>query len=499
MRKYIHITAAVLVLLLNTTSCKKGFLEVIPKGKLVATKYEDYDLLMNGTTFYSSGGIGLWQPAIMMGDDVSAENNLLNGSGLEIANLLFQWKDDIYRPDPNAYAADDPQFLRSTLGNMYTLNKIIKEVEASTGGTAQQKLTVKAQAMAVRAFAHFQLINYFGKPYLASTAGTDPGFPIITEPDINQTDFKRGTVQEMYDFITTDLLAAIPNLPVQASFPTRWSKPAAEGFLGKVYLFMGKNTEALAMFNAAFADIAKMTAPPRLYNYNNEFAAGGSFLPCDPIYGCSTPLNNKTDVTESIVTIFSYAGNYDGNGPGNDFLTITPATKALFDASDLRLNLYTDLQPDQSPNPGGRLRRFVSPYNFISRIGLELPDLYLLRAEARARANDLAGAKADVEALRQNRMPAANASVPGAIAGNQTALVKFIIDERIREFAELGYRWWDMRRLSVDPLFSGQPAAKHIVYDGTAVTAEYTLKPERLTLRIPNLYLNAHPGMANNP
>lgn len=501
MQKHINITAAFLVLLLSlaTVSCKKSFLEVVPKGKLIAVKYEDYDLLMNGTTFYSSGGVGIWQPAIVMGDEVSAESTQINNPGLEIANALFQWKDDIYFPNPNSFGADNPQFLRSILANMYTLNKIIKEVEGSTGGTAEQKLTVKSQARAVRAFAHFQLINYFAKPYLASTAMNDPGFPIITEPDVTQTDFKRGTVQQMYDFITNELLEAITNLPVQSSFQTRWSKPAAEGFLGKVYLFMGRNAEALTMLNAAFSDIGKMTNPPHLYNYNETFQPGGAFLPFDPIYGYNTPLNNKTDVTESVVTIFSYAGNYDGNGPGNDFLTITPETRALFDPSDLRLNLYTDLQPDQTPNPGGRVRRFIAPNSFISRIGLELPELYLLRAEAKARTNDLAGAKADVEALRQFRMPVANAVVPVAVASDQTSLIRFVIDERIREFAQLGYRWWDMRRLSVDPIFNSQPAAKHNVYTGTGITTEYILKKERLTLRIPNFYLAAHPEMVNNP
>jgi hypothetical protein len=501
MRKYINITAVVLVLLLSSTitSCKKSFLEVIPKGKLIATKFEDYNLLMNSNSYYAFT-VGLWQPAMMMGDEVSAEGPYFTRNGMEIAGLLFKWKDDIYFPLPNVYGADNPQFLNGLLGNMYGLNKIIKEVEGSEGATPQQKLQVKSEAMAVRAFANFQLINYFAKPYAAASASTDPGFPIITEPDITQTDFKRGTVQQMYDAIVADLTAAIPNLLIQPAYPTRWSKAAAEGFLGKVYLFMGKNTEALGMFNASFSDIAKMTRKPRLYDYNIELSPGGSFMPIDPVNGPRSPFTGITDATESVVAIFSQAGAYDGNGPGNDFLSLPQKTTALFDPADMRLKLYTNQTQEQTPMPGGRIRRFTIPYTFANaRIGLELSDLYLLRAEAKARANDLGGATADVEFLRKNRMPAAKATVPTADAANSAAMVKFIINERIREFAAWGYRWWDMRRLSVDPIFAGQPAAKHILYLADGSTEEFTLKPERLTLRIPQLYLNAHPEMPNNP
>ena len=69
---------------------------------------------------------------------------------------------------------------------------------------------------------------------------------------------------------------------------------------------------------------------------------------------------------------------------------------------------------------------------------------------------------------------------------------------REREFAFTGFRWFDMRRLSVDPLFAGT-AYTHTVYDpgGNSV---YTLKqPERLVLQIPATYLNANPGMQDNP
>ncbi|MCJ8208834.1 RagB/SusD family nutrient uptake outer membrane protein [Mucilaginibacter sp. RS28] len=501
MLKYIHkATVAFIALSMAMVSCKKSFLEVVPKGQLVAKNYEDYNLLMNSSTFYLYGTIGIWQPAMLMGDDVSAEENYFNQSSSPEANLLFQWNPDIFVPSTASYSnSDRPLFLQTIFGNIYTLNKIINEVNGSDGGTLQQKKEVAAEAKVTRAFTNFQLINYFAKPYNASTAGSDPGFPMITTADITATDFKRGTLQQMYDFIISDITAALPDLNTAPKIRTRWSRAAAEGFLGKVYLFMGKNTDALSMLNAAFTDLGKMGAIPKLYDYNQAFAANGAFQPIDPIYGPNTPYNNLTDLTESVVFVASYSGNYDGNNFGNDFLTIDPKTLSLFSASDLRLNLFTNLQQDQTTIEGGRVRRYTVPYSSYARIGLEMPDLYLLRAEAKARTNDLTGAVTDVETLRKNRMPAADATVPSSVSGNQNALVKFIINERQREFAGLGYRWWDMRRLSVDPVFTGTAAATHTLFLTGGGSTQFTLKPERLTLRIPNFYLKGHPDMVNNP
>jgi hypothetical protein len=96
-------------------------------------------------------------------------------------------------------------------------------------------------------------------------------------------------------------------------------------------------------------------------------------------------------------------------------------------------------------------------------------------------------------------MPVADAVVPSAIAGDQTALIKFIIDERIREFALEGYRWFDMRRLSVDPIFAGMTFT-HTMYNADGTTTVYTLRqPDRLVMKFPKNITDANPNMPDNP
>ncbi|MNY55305.1 hypothetical protein D3C86_1912700 [compost metagenome] len=38
--------------------------------------------------------------------------------------------------------------------------------------------------------------------------------------------------------------------------------------------------------------------------------------------------------------------------------------------------------------------------------------------------------------------------------GTREEMIRFVINERRREYAMLGYRWFDIRRLSVDPIFA---------------------------------------------
>lgn len=504
MKRYKYVTATVCALFpLILISCKKSFLEVVPKGSIVAVTYDDYNKLMNGSNFYvlGAGDGGIWQAAALSGDEVSAEAYAysLPYSAYPGARALFQWEADIFplADPPNDYGASKPLVLSALLTNMYTLNKIINETLTSTGGTGAQKLQLQAEAMAERAFTNFQLVNYFTKPYNAGTAVTDPGFPMIKEADITIKTFSRGTVQQSYDFMINDLITAIPNLPVQPVIQTRMSRGAAEAVLGKIYLFMGKYTDALALLKKAFADMAAMKTPPVLYDYNSAFAPGGSFLPIDPSNGPNSPFTNASDVKESLWAVFTYEGTYSGKQFPTGFLTIPAKTIALFSPKDWRLKFYTNLESDQSTLiPGGRLQR--NNLRFI-RIGAELPDMLLLKAEAEARTGDLKAALADVTSLRMMRIPPAEAAVPAGAQADKDALTKFIIDERTREFAVEGHRWFDMRRLSTDPLFSGRPAAQHTVYIDATTGPTYTLTPERLTLRLPPSYIVQDPGMVNNP
>ncbi|PWK77044.1 SusD-like starch-binding protein associating with outer membrane [Mucilaginibacter oryzae] len=472
-------------------SCKKDFLNVVPQGRQLVTTTADFDKVMNDQGLYLYDFAGGWQQLVLMGDDVAAEERHYNSGGSPgMSQRAFEWQADVFTP------TDYDWTMQLYMGNVYTVNKVINGVNESTGGSAEQKSALLAEAKANRAWLYFQFANFFGKPYNQSTASSDPAFPIITSADINATGFTRASVKQVYDFITTDLKDAISKLPLSGKSKVRFNKAAAEALLGKVYLFTGDNINAVAMLNAAIKDNSASSTSAVLYNYNQTFAPDGEFYPVTDYGPTNSPFGGYTNVTESLVAKSFYNGPYNGNGFMNDFIVLSPQARALFDPADLRLNFYAAQFPYQEVNPSGRLSKIGVQ---LSRFGIQLPELYLLSGEAKARNGDLAGAVADVETLRKNRLPADRAAISGTIASNQNLLIRFIFDERVREFAAEGYRWFDMRRMSVDPLFSGQKFTHLLYADETNNAKTITLDEKRLTLKLPYYIMVGNPQITNNP
>lgn len=456
--------------------CKKSFLEVVPKGSLIAATTEDYGRLLTNASLLNVS----IDHQVMLGDDVAAIQSLLNNSTTR-EQRLFRWEDEVYEPSENAPELD------GFMTNIYLYNKIINEVMMAEG-PEQQRRSLRAEALAGRAWVYFHLINYYGKPYNAATAATDPGFPLVSTTDVTQMNFTRASVEEVYARIVSDLEAAVPDLPERLLSRMRMSRPFGKAMLGKVYMFMQKFDKALPLLNDAFNDLAGSALPVRLYNYNQTFATGGAFLPIQTLGGPTYPsssANEENIFARQFSNVYSFF---------NNTFVLAPAATKLFKSSDLRLKFFVNRQFPSGALPAGTLRRIGQN---LTQTGVTLPDLYLLRAECKVRNNDLPGAVEDVFMLRKNRMPEADASVAADTAADKMRLLHFILEERTREFAVQGYRWLDMRRLSVDPLFNGITFTHQaFAADGSAVT--YTLRPGRLLLRFPPKIMEQNPGMPNN-
>lgn len=483
--RILHIKSVlILIVMIGFTSCDQEFLEVTPKQRIILKTTADYNLALTNFNFVNvtlAYGVGASQ--VIMGDEVAAYKPYFDGTTLR-HQRFFRYEGDVYQPNEDAVEMDGP------MTNVYAYNVIINEVLNSSGGTEQQKQALRAEALAGRAWTYFLLINYYGKPYNESTSASDPGFPIVTDADVTLTDFSRASVKEVYDFIVSDLTAAIPNLPAVSSSRIRMTKAAAQGILAKVYIFMRQYDKAVPYLNEAIASLSNGQDNLGLYDYNANFSAGGAFMPIG-MFGPAYPAmpNNKEIVfTKQFSNTWAFADNE---------VVLSPKTTSLYKASDLRLNFFARNAFFGADYPNGMLRR-VGPSS--TQIGVIVPDLYLLRAECEARLDNLSAAVTDVETLRKNRMPLTDMAVPSAIASNQQELVKFILEERIREFSVMGYRWFDMRRLSVDPIYKQTIDFTHVLYDENGnVSGTYTLTEDRLTLKFPEKVINQNPGMDNNP
>lgn len=453
-------------ILFTAISCKKSFLEIKPKGKIIATKTSDYDLLLNNQDLFSINTNG----QIFLGDEVAGVDPFLSGAGFR-EKQLFSWNYNLYNTDEDAVETLVPS------KSIYIYNKVINEVMESTEGSEVNKKSLRAEAYAGRAWTYFLLINYYGKPYNPATAASDPGYPLITEADVNIGDYRRASVQQIYDLIVSDLTTAIPDLvQVGVNARIRMSKAAAQGLLAKVYIFMGKHQEALPLLDESISNLSQSGVSTVLIDFNTAFP------------GAPTLVNDLENVYGKL-----FSNSY--TNPTNNLLWLTPEAAALYTPTDVRRMRWYGTRT--FTNGLQLIRRNTSYSSFY---GVRVPELYLLRAEVKARLDDLSGAVGELEYFRKRRMPAADAGVPAAAAAEKLPLLQFIMEERIREFAMQGYRWFDMRRLSVDPLFT-TPVYKHVAYaESGDVRETYTLSnPDQYVFRIPPKILAENPNMDNNP
>ena len=466
------------------SGCQK-FLDIEPKGLDVITRIDHYNGLFNNTNLYTfinvrnvPGGfaaiLGYPGAPLLMSDDVFSSGTYLSSQPLFYQNA-YQWKDDLFQEE------DESSEWGTFYAQNYIYNVVANGVMDATDGSLQKKRELLAEARANRAYMHLMLVNYFALPYAPASAATDAGIPIVVTADAGASGYTRSSVKEVYDFIIRELNESIPDLPAQTVNRARLAKTGAYHILGLAYFWMGDYTNALAQLNNARNSMPGFTLPLSLYNYNTSMA--GWVTTGQPWLGANRhpaqTLSNENIYLKQMSINWATARNT---------VYLKPAVYALYTANDQRRRFFFNNSTTNAiPAPGlpGQQRNGPTTLNW----GPNLADLYLMLAECKARTGDVAGARADLELLRRSRMSAVEATVT---ATDQDAMVRAVLDERMREFAGTGLRWFDMRRLANDAKYNNTDPVHSL--DGV----DYKLKPERLAMRIPPAILKLNPGMADN-
>ncbi len=472
----------VLILTYILVGCDK-FLDVKPKGKDIPRTIDHYNGLFNNNNLVSLGNfrslpsgataiLGNADLPLYMSDDIYSSSAYLTTNTMSQQNA-FRWLDNVFLPD------EDPNDWGAFYVQNYIYNLIANDVMDAEDGTPETKKQLQAEARANRAYMHFFVLNYFGIPYNAATASTYAGVPIVTQADVGQTNFTRATVKEVYDFVIAELTESIPQLSAQTISRLRLSQAGGYFMLGQVYFQMGDYANALTALKNCQNNLSNTAVPFALYNYNTTMNSW--YSPSAPWRGASGHPNMFNSTENIYVKQMPLTSVIQRN-----CLYVKQNILNLFASDDLRLRFfYNKNQQNGTITLPGTQRNSPTAVNW----GSSLPNLYLMLAECKARTNDLTGAKQDVETLRKMRMPAASATVPSL---SQNDFIKFILNERQREFAGTGMRWFDMRRLANDATFNNLDGKHQLDAD------TYTLRPERLTLKIPPKILAYNPAMKDN-
>ena len=410
--------------LFAATSCKKFLETELPKSRVVEEAVFKSDVIA------TSAIVGIYHQMRGSGFAGGSFSSTMMLAGLSADELINYNSNDMAYIEFNTNAitptnASNLQLWASAYETVYATNAALAGLAAATGLTQPVKSRLQGEALFLRAFSYFHLVNFYG----------DVPLLLTTDYKINQSASRTPAV-EVYAQIIKDLLEAQSLLP--ATYPgtekTRVNKAAATALLARLYLYTGAWDKAVTQASLVINDSR--------YKLENDPAKVFLASSEEAVWQMPTP-NLKGITAEGRTLILTSA-------PGTASpAALRPALVQSFDAADNRLMHWIDSFASGSSkfyyaakykNDG--LQQVVTPE--LTTV-IRLAELYLIRAEARTRQNQLPPAIADVDAIRQRAgIPLLSITQP-AITKDELLLA--IEQERKHElFLEWGHRWFDLKR-----------------------------------------------------
>ena len=455
------------------------FLDVAPSSSVsIPTFIEDYEnMLYPFYLKYNANPI-----LAVMGDDVYWSKSFYNSwSGNEQFRRAYLWSDEIY-----------DQTMSNThwnqqYGMIYTFNKIVDEVRNVPNEAMGNLLVIEAEARAYRALTYFNLVSVYAKPYALANE-SDPGIPVIQKNDVTETKRERTPVREVYNFIIRDLDSAIKYLPPHPTKASRYQAAGLNviGLKAKVLYHMNEYGRALTKLENFFELLATTTSrfnySYALFNYENATPS-----PYDPS-GLPSVYNPVADVEDVMINEYMFDPTKGSLYTGSIAVLASNHLMSLFPADgDRRKELMLSKTGTDADEPDRVIKE-----GHYSNTGISMPDIYLMIAECYARSNRTTEALKYLNELRENRLTPA--TYTELSSSDSQVILRWVLEERIKEFVATGHRWLDMRRLWNDPVGSAL-IEKTRTFDGKT----YTLTENRLTVRIPEYVMEFNPGWEQNP
>jgi hypothetical protein len=476
-------------------SCKKNFLETfsssaVPSSTVLATTQNAYAAL-NGihrimyTQYDQQGEAGEGSINIfrdLMGEDIVYP--LANGS-----TGLIGWLQWVNHRNVNAV---DLRFVyRFYYRIISNANILINGVDGAVGPDADKKI-IKGQALAYRGWAHFQLVQLWGKRYDAATKpNTQLGVPLLLTNTLEGQ--PRATVEDVYTQINKDLDAAITLL---AGYVRKGSAPKSnfnvnvvQGIKARVALTQQNWDVAATNAIAARTGFPLMTNAEVLSGFNN--AANQEW-----IWG-------STQISDHNTFFFSYFAYISANFNSTVIRTQPRAVNAnLWEAiptTDIRKQLWDKTGATVPVPPGGAIvsyqnKKFLAASSSLS-IGdvpyMRSAEMYLIEAEARARqGGQEAASRTALFTLLKNRNP----SYVLSTNSGQALTDEIMFNRRVELWGE-GFRFTDLKRLNLPMDRAGIPN-RVLALDLVVTIPAGDILWEWL---FPQDEINANPAIIQNP
>lgn len=351
----------------------------------------------------------------------------------------------------------------------------------------------EAEARFIRGYHYFNLVRLFG-----------PVFIVDKRLDaVSARNYSRSTVDEVYEFLISDLTFAKDNLPTDypATEKGRLTSWAAEALLAKVRMTRG-------LFDTTTRDLLKDIIDNGGYDLEQKY---------EDVFDINNELNKEilftVRYTSGGIGLGSPFGNWFAplqsgasviNGGGNGYNYPTDDLVAAYSSADMRKNItialdYTD---DQGKVVDRRyVTKYLSPVTLKEDGDKDWPiiryaDVLLLYAEV---LNELEGPASALPHINRTRQRAGLAPLEAADVANKHQMRMTIEKERRLELAYENHRWFDLIRTSrVIEVMQEHWATENYYTSITEETGPLVLTENLILLPIPQKEIDINQVITQN-
>ena len=425
-------------LLLTAVSCKKSFLDLPPETSISSTSFfkttNDFTQAINGVY---AGLRGLYETGYVMGEMRSDNAYLVyksndRGNQNITKEQVASFTDDAQNPYSNSK-------YYSCYNIISRANAVLGTIDAAQLDEAFKK-NIKGQAEFLRAFAYFELVQYFGSvPLYLQVVATQAAASL---PQSSVADVYKQIIRD-----ATDAAAILPAPSVQVKGAV--SSGSAYMLLGYVHMTLKNYPAAETVLKSVtglgyslMGNYADIFNPANKNNtesiFEVQYMQGASSVQSDFAYMFIPAVTDTKPIT-------GVAGNNQTFGGWN---TPTADLIAAYETGDKRKNAsiamgYTDGSGTFIPQP--YIIKYLHPHAVFNNTDDDWPvyrlaDALLLLAECLNEENKAADA---LPLLNQVRI---RAGLTSSAVTDQGQLRDIIAHERRVELAFENHRWLDLVR-----------------------------------------------------
>lgn len=456
--------------LISLSSCS-DFTDIDPKGTNLLKSAEELEMLLNMeySSVYSD------QMSYLTGDLLPNTNipSLINRPQKDINAILLTWDEAGHAKEMIEQTTSDAHYTTFYKIIGAVANPILTNIDNATGDP-QLKQQVKGEALVLRAFFHYLLVQKFAKAYDPSYAAETSSIPYLTQSQNILATIPQQTLEYVYNHIIKDLddainLGALPEKPVNHM---RVGLPFAYAVKAMALMAMQRYDEAAEAAESALA------INPTVLDYNNCLNARGlisrPFMDCQEDFFVFRSIIDVKGIQAETMARFE-----DGHICRDKISTYNALTGQDIDYGTVLIGIPATMTAEFSPN--------------WNNFGLKTSQMLLILAECELHKGNVTPAMGYIDQLRKNRILAEKYA---PLQGSVTTLADAIAHYKQTAHGENIYSYYnfvDRKRWTRLDNFKE-------TYTRTIMDKTYTLSPESdmWIFPFPQSVTNLNPSIKQN-